>query len=75
MKPHLILTDLVMPVMDGWEFTRAVRRDSRFGGVPVVVMSSVVKKTVPEGAACCIDKNVLLGKIGELLTLADDPAT
>ena len=49
--------------MDGWQLIRSVRKDSRFKGVPVVVMSSVAKREVPEGAACWIDKNVLLGKM------------
>ena len=38
--PDLILLDLRMPVMDGWEFRSAQKRDSRLAQVPVVVLSA-----------------------------------
>ena len=38
--PQLILLDLMMPVMDGWEFRRAQRGDSTLASIPVVVMSA-----------------------------------
>jgi CheY-like chemotaxis protein len=37
--PSLILLDLMMPVMSGWEFRAAQRQDPRLAGVPVVVIS------------------------------------
>ena len=37
--PDLILLDLVMPVMDGWEFRRRQRQDSALAAIPVVVIS------------------------------------
>ena len=37
--PSLILMDLVMPVMDGWELRRHLRQDPRLAPVPVVVIS------------------------------------
>ena len=39
--PGLILLDLMMPVMDGWEFRREQQRDSDFADVPVVVLSAL----------------------------------
>jgi len=39
--PNLILLDLMMPVMDGWEFRRAQRRDPKLADVPVVVLSAL----------------------------------
>ena len=60
--PLLIITDLNMPVMDGWEFIKRLREDyegaGKKSGIPVVVLSStsgeksvalVMKKTVHEG--------------------------
>jgi len=48
-KPCLILLDLMMPVMNGWEFRRALDRDPELRDVPVVVVSAatgdMVKKT------------------------------
>jgi CheY-like chemotaxis protein len=38
--PRLILLDLMMPVMDGWEFRLAQRRNSRIADIPVIVLSA-----------------------------------
>lgn len=38
--PDLILLDLNMPVMDGWEFRKRQLQDPRLAGVPVVVVSA-----------------------------------
>lgn len=39
--PDLILLDLMMPVMDGWEFRRRQREDPALATVPVVVLSAL----------------------------------
>ncbi len=39
--PEVILLDLVMPVMDGWSFIDALRKDARLASLPVVVLSAV----------------------------------
>jgi CheY-like chemotaxis protein len=39
--PDLILLDLMMPVMDGWEFRRRQKADPRLARIPVVVVSAV----------------------------------
>jgi len=39
-KLDLILLDLMMPVMDGWEFRMAQRRHPRFAEIPVIVLSA-----------------------------------
>lgn len=38
--PDLILLDLMMPHMDGWEFRVEQKRDPRFSAIPVVAMSA-----------------------------------
>ncbi len=38
--PRLILLDLMMPVMDGWEFRVAQQRDPALSRIPVVVISA-----------------------------------
>jgi PAS domain S-box-containing protein len=40
--PDLILTDLVMPVMDGFEFTRKIRQSTRLKDVVVIAASANV---------------------------------
>ncbi|MDF2694586.1 MAG: response regulator [Labilithrix sp.] len=37
--PALILLDLMMPVMNGWEFRTAQLQDPRLASIPVVVLS------------------------------------
>jgi CheY-like chemotaxis protein len=39
--PDLILLDLMMPVMDGWEFRRRQRAHPEYAQVPVVVLSAL----------------------------------
>jgi two-component system, chemotaxis family, chemotaxis protein CheY len=39
-RPDLILLDLMMPVMDGWEFAHALRRREDVGQLPIVILSA-----------------------------------
>lgn len=39
--PQLILLDLMMPVMDGWEFRRKQQADPELASVPVIVLSAL----------------------------------
>jgi CheY-like chemotaxis protein len=38
-RPCVILLDLWMPVMDGWQFREEQRKDSSLAGIPVVALS------------------------------------
>jgi pilus assembly protein CpaE len=38
--PDLIITDLVMPEMDGYEVTRVLRRDPQFAATPILVLTA-----------------------------------
>jgi CheY-like chemotaxis protein len=38
--PDVIVLDLMMPVMNGWEFRRAQRADPALAAIPVVVVSA-----------------------------------
>jgi CheY-like chemotaxis protein len=40
-RPEVILLDLMMPVMDGWEFRRKQQADPSLAGVPVIVLSAL----------------------------------
>ncbi|WP_334077816.1 response regulator transcription factor [Paenibacillus sanfengchensis] len=37
-RPHVVITDIVMPLMDGVEFTKAMK--SRYPGIKLIVLSS-----------------------------------
>jgi DNA-binding response OmpR family regulator len=39
-QPDLIITDILMPVMDGFDFFQAVRGDPRWLGVPFIFLSA-----------------------------------
>jgi two-component system, cell cycle response regulator DivK len=39
-SPKLILMDLQMPVMDGWEATRRLKSESRTAGIPIVAVTA-----------------------------------
>lgn len=41
-KPDLIIVDLLMPEMDGWEMTRQVRQYPEFETVPIIASSASV---------------------------------
>ncbi len=40
-RPDLIVLDLMMPVMDGWEFMKHQRRDWHLCTIPTIVVSGV----------------------------------
>ena len=44
-KPDLILMDVVMPGRNGFQLTRAITRDPRFSGVPVIMCTSKNQET------------------------------
>lgn len=46
-RPHLVLIDVGLPWMDGWEVTRRLRSVPRTAAIPVVAISAHVG---PEGA-------------------------
>ncbi|KQP13542.1 response regulator [Pseudorhodoferax sp. Leaf267] len=49
-RPDLVLTDLMMPGMDGRRLLRALRGDPRTAGVPVVCLSARVEAADMQGA-------------------------
>ena len=43
--PHVILLDLMMPVLNGWQFMDELRGHPSFGQIPVVVVTAFIKLT------------------------------
>ena len=39
-RPSLILLDLMMPEMNGWQFIEHVRQDADLGSIPIVIMTA-----------------------------------
>jgi CheY-like chemotaxis protein len=40
--PDLILLDINMPVMDGWEFLHHLNKDERFLNIPIYILTSSI---------------------------------
>ena len=58
--PDLILLDLMMPKMNGWEFREAQLRDPRLAKIPVVVLSATGERARPIDATRILRKPVTL---------------
>jgi DNA-binding response OmpR family regulator len=59
-KPDVILLDLMMPVMDGWEVCRIIRS---FSQVPIIVVSAVsgeekIGRAMAAGANAFLEKPI-----------------
>ena len=76
-RPQLILLDLMMPVMDGWEFLMGIDEDPAIPFIPVALMSAhpsvrrAFEKDDAEGTA----KRLLLPKpldLHRLLSIVED---
>jgi len=39
-RPHLILMDLSLPVLDGWEATRLIKADANTRHIPVIALTA-----------------------------------
>src|SRR5262245_51765062 len=57
--PHLILLDMMMPVMDGWEFRRRQQSDPAMAEVPVIVLSALDQARITDVSAKAILKKPL----------------
>jgi two-component system cell cycle response regulator DivK len=75
-NPDLILMDLSLPVMDGWEATRRIKADAATQGIPVIALTAHAMAGDEQKAreAGCddydtkpVELNRLLGKITNLL--------
>ncbi|MCY0991240.1 response regulator [Nannocystis sp. ILAH1] len=66
-EPCLILLDLMMPVLDGWQVIDRLRAQDRLLALPVVVMSAASPKAAPADVAAFvrkpIDLDLLLGLV------------
>jgi len=65
--PDLIILDLWMPVMDGWQFRREQIKDPRLAQIPVIVVTALSDRTDVDANDVIIkpvDVNRLLTTVG-----------
>ena len=65
-KPCIVLLDLMMPVMDGWEFLQRIEKDPRLQDLKVCVVTAVPEKA-PKTATRVLAKPVRLDNVIGLL--------
>ncbi len=56
--PCVILLDLMMPVMNGWELRSALQGDQRFKEIPLVVISAAGGDLISQAAGIFIPKPI-----------------
>jgi signal transduction histidine kinase len=75
-KPHLVLSDIVMPEMDGYTLCRAIKADPELRDIPVILVTSLMDpKDIIRGIECGADnfirkpyaEDYLLNRIGHML--------
>ncbi|MEJ0039250.1 MAG: ATP-binding protein [Gammaproteobacteria bacterium] len=71
-RPHLVITDLVMPVLDGMGFVKALRANPTLRATPVVAMSASASAVTREdalraGCTAFVPKPLRLADLLELL--------
>jgi CheY-like chemotaxis protein len=67
-KPHVILLDLMMPVMDGWEFRRRQQADPELAPLPVIVLSALdPARAAPVDATAFLKKPLDFDRLLELV--------
>jgi two-component system response regulator CpxR len=75
--PSLVLLDLMMPVMSGWEFLEMAEQDQELAEIPVLVVSAMPAPLAPTdshgGVKACLHKPVKLDQLLRLVHLYADP--
>jgi len=81
LRPDLLLLDLVMPEMDGWDVIQAVRANPRTRDLPIVAMSAKfgLMRTTDHGIQAYLpkpcDPMAMLSVIDEVLRQHSAPTT
>ena len=75
-RPDVILMDLSLPVMDGWEATRRIKADEALRAIPIIALSAHAMKGDEDRAreSGCddylskpLDEDLLFEKLAKLL--------
>ena len=69
-RPALLLIDLMMPELDGWELFDELQRTAPLAGIPVCVLSAIASHAPPKASAVLqkpIDLDELLATVARLI--------
>ncbi|MCF6366448.1 MAG: response regulator [Bacteroidales bacterium] len=76
LRPKLVITDIVMPEMGGFELFRQIRKNPKTRDIPVIFLSAKAEKTAVEKAKCLnndlyiikpVSSEILINKIKLIL--------
>ena len=67
LRPSLVVLDLMMPLMSGWELLAAIRAERALADLPVAVISASGGRASPPGATCFLQKPIDLDTLIELV--------
>lgn len=73
-RPCFILLDLMMPVMNGWEFLLAQRADPNLKDIPVLVCSAIADRTRFPGIVDFIKKPIDIDQLIEVIKCHCEPS-
>lgn len=65
--PDLLLLDIVLPNIDGWEFLRRIRKDAQLSDLKVVILSNLGQKGE-------VEKGLELGAVKYLIKAHHTPS-
>ena len=71
-RPQLVLLDLMMPIMDGWEFITVLKSHEEWAEIPVIIITAIydARRTQLEtGAKAVITKPFDIDQLSELVNL------
>src|ERR1700731_1112991 len=83
-RPDVVITDVIMPNQDGYAVCSQIKQHPEFGGIPVVLMSGVVNKSVADKAVAVkadelirkpFQPQELIGRVRTLLGPKESAAT
>jgi signal transduction histidine kinase len=79
-RPAIVISDIIMPEMDGFQLCREIRADNKPGTIPIILLTALSDpEDVLRGLECGadhfitkpFDEKYLLSKIGDILKNAD----